>query len=58
MTVIASLSIHYFDWKTSRESSASSAVILRPDGWFICRVNRVGDINFSYGRERRSNRIL
>ncbi|MEZ4569755.1 MAG: methyltransferase domain-containing protein [Thermomicrobiales bacterium] len=47
--VIASLSIHYFDWKTSEGIIRELRRVLRPDGWFICRVNRVGDVNFSYG---------
>jgi SAM-dependent methyltransferase len=47
--VVASLSIHYFDWATTCRIAAEIARILRPAGWFICRVNRVGDVNFEYG---------
>jgi SAM-dependent methyltransferase len=46
--VVASLSIHYFDWATSYDVAAEIARILKPSGWFICRVNRVGDIHFEY----------
>jgi SAM-dependent methyltransferase len=47
--VVASLSIHYFDWATTVRIAGEIARILRPGGWLICRVNRVGDVNFEYG---------
>lgn len=47
--VVASLSIHYFDWKTSCAIVAEIGRVLKPRCWFLCRVNRVGDIEFEYG---------
>lgn len=47
--IVASLSIHYFDWQTSEEIIRELRRVVRPGGWFVCRVNRVGDMNFSYG---------
>ncbi len=51
--VVASLSMHYFTWEQSIRLAAEVSRILKPSGWLICRVNRVGDVNFSYaaGRE-------
>lgn len=50
--VVASLSIHYFDWQTSLAIAAEIGRVLKPRHWFICRVNRVGDIQFEYGKGR------
>lgn len=47
--VVASLSIHYFDWRTTEAIVAEIARVLQPGGKLICRVNRVGDTNFLYG---------
>ncbi len=47
--VVASLSIHYFDWKQTERIASEVCRVLKSDGWFVCRVNRVGDVNFSYG---------
>jgi len=48
--VVASLSIHYFDWKQTEHIASEVHRVLKTDGWFVCRVNRVGDVNFSYGQ--------
>lgn len=48
--VVASLSIHYFDWETTCRIVREIARVLRPGGRFLCRVNRVGDVHFDYGR--------
>jgi SAM-dependent methyltransferase len=48
--VVASLSIHYFDWATSAAIIAEVGRVIRPGGWFISRVNSVGDVNFEYGQ--------
>ena len=47
--VVASLSIHYFDWRTTERIVAEIYRVLRPEGWIVCRVNRVGDVHFEYG---------
>ena len=51
-TVVASLSLHYFDWRTSKAIVSEVGRVLQPGGWLICRVNRVGDVRFEYGRGR------
>ncbi len=48
--VVSSLAIHYFDWTTTRRIVGEVARVLRAGGWFLCRVNRVGDAHFDYGR--------
>lgn len=47
--VVASLSIHYFDWRTTKGIVTEIHRVLRSEGWFVCRVNRVGDVHFEYG---------
>jgi SAM-dependent methyltransferase len=47
--VIASLSLHYFTEEETERAIGEVARILKPGGWFLCRVNAVGDINFGYG---------
>jgi len=47
--VVSSLSIHYFEWATTCRIAAEIARVLRPGGWLVCRVNRVGDVHFDYG---------
>ncbi|CAN5833714.1 hypothetical protein BH23CHL2_BH23CHL2_30780 [soil metagenome] len=48
--VVASLSIHYFDWRTTERIVAEAWRVLRAGGWILCRVNRVGDVHFEYGK--------
>lgn len=47
--VVSSLSMHYFTWEQSERIASEVRRVLKPTGWLICRVNRVGDLNFSYG---------
>lgn len=47
--MVASLSLHYFDWKTTGAIVHDISQVLRPGGMLLCRVNRVGDVNFEYG---------
>lgn len=47
--VVASLSIHYFPWETTEAVVREIARVMRPGTTFLCRVNRVGDVNFEYG---------
>lgn len=47
--VVASLSLHYFRWETTRRIVREVAGLIKPDGWLLCRVNRVGDVRFEYG---------
>lgn len=48
--VVASLSIHYFSLETTLHIIREVARVLRPGSRLLCRVNRVGDINFEYGK--------
>lgn len=50
--VVASLSIHYFPWVTTEAVVREIARVMRPGTTFLCRVNRVGDVNFEYGAGR------
>lgn len=47
--VVASLSLHYFRWETTRRIAGEVAGLIRPGGRLLCRVNRVGDVHFDYG---------
>jgi ubiquinone/menaquinone biosynthesis C-methylase UbiE len=47
--VVASLSIHYFPWTTTEAVVREVARVMQPGATFLCRVNRVGDVNFDYG---------
>lgn len=47
--VTSSLSLHYFTASQTERAFADIARILKPDGWFLCRVNAAGDYNFGYG---------
>lgn len=50
--VVASLSIHYFPWETTLHIIRETARVLKPGCRLLCRVNRVGDVNFEYGKGR------
>ncbi len=47
--VVASLSLHYFDARTTDRAVKEIARVIRPGGYLIFRVNAVGDVNFGYG---------
>lgn len=42
--VIASLCLHYFDWRTTQAAVAEIHRALRPGGLLLCRVNSVRDV--------------
>jgi SAM-dependent methyltransferase len=44
--VVASLSLHYFDWKTTERIVAEIARVLVTGGILLCRVNSNEDINY------------
>lgn len=44
--VIASLCLHYFDWKTTQAIVAGIRACLVEDGVLVCRVNSTKDVNF------------
>lgn len=48
--VVASLSLHYFERRTTVQILDETARILKPGSAFILRVNAVGDVNFGYGQ--------
>ncbi len=43
---VASLSIHYFSWQTTRALLDEVRRVLRPGGTFVFRVNATDDVNF------------
>jgi SAM-dependent methyltransferase len=47
--VVASLSIHYFPWETTRQIVAEVRQALVPGGCFLFRVNATDDTNFGAG---------
>lgn len=47
--VVASLSLHYLPSEDTTRAVAEVARVLVPNGWLLCRVNAVGDVNFGYG---------
>lgn len=44
--VIASLCLHYFDWKTTQAIMQEIGRCLVDDGLLLCRVNSTKDVNF------------
>lgn len=48
--VIADLSIHYFSWNDTKKIINDIARVLVTEGYFICRVNSVKDINYGAGQ--------
>lgn len=44
--VIASLSLHYFDWQTTEEIIKEIARVLIPGGSLLCRLNSEDDVNY------------
>jgi SAM-dependent methyltransferase len=43
--IVASLCLHYFDWRTTRQIVARLHSCLAPDRLLICRVNSVRDVH-------------
>ncbi|MBN1761124.1 MAG: class I SAM-dependent methyltransferase [Chitinispirillaceae bacterium] len=48
--IVASLSLHYFDWETTREIVAEVGRVLDDNGCLICRLNSTKDVNHGAGR--------
>jgi len=44
--VIASLSLHYFDWVTTEKIVAEIYRVLVPGGFLLCRLNSDKDVNY------------
>ncbi|WP_425067592.1 class I SAM-dependent DNA methyltransferase [Reyranella sp.] len=44
--VVASLSLHYFDWSETRALADRVHTALRPDGLLLCRLNSTNDHHF------------
>ena len=44
--VIASLSLHYFNWSLTQTVVREIGRVLRYDGLLICRLNSVNDVNY------------
>ncbi|HCW52541.1 MAG TPA: class I SAM-dependent methyltransferase [Clostridium sp.] len=47
--IIADLSLHYFDDKTTRKILLELKRVLRKEGYLIARLNIVNDVNFNAG---------
>lgn len=47
--VVASLSLHYFPWETTRGIIAEVRRVIVPGGAFLFRVNATDDVNFGAG---------
>lgn len=46
VVVVASLSLHYFDWPETRALVDRVHAALRPDGLLLCRLNSTNDHHF------------
>ncbi|QNK69577.1 class I SAM-dependent methyltransferase [Variovorax sp. PAMC26660] len=44
--VLASLSLHYFEWAATLELVRRIHRVLRPDGVLLCRLNSVNDLHY------------
>ena len=44
--VIASLSLHYFDWQTTEQIIQEISRVLLPGGILLCRLNSENDVNY------------
>jgi SAM-dependent methyltransferase len=56
--VLASLSLHYFRLDDTERAMCEIARVLKPGGWFLFRVNAVGDVNFGYGEGEKIERSV
>lgn len=48
--ILASLSLHYFDWSTTLKIVDEMKRVLRPSGLLLVRVNATDDYNFGAGQ--------
>ena len=48
--LVASLSLHYFDGRTTASILRDAARVLRPDGLLLCRVNVAGETTALWGQ--------
>ena len=47
--ILASLSLHYFSWKSTEKILKEIKRVLDIDGYLICRLNSINDINHGAG---------
>ncbi len=47
--ILASLSLHYFSWKSTEKIMKEIKRVLDIDGYLICRLNSINDINHGAG---------
>ncbi len=47
--ILASLSIHYFSWDNTEKIVKEVERVLDRDGYLICRLNSINDINYGAG---------
>jgi SAM-dependent methyltransferase len=48
--IVSDLSLHYFDWATTRRIVAEIGRVLDAEGRFLCRVNSTKDLNYGAGQ--------
>jgi len=44
--IIASLCLHYFNWRETQKIAAQIRLVLEDSGLFICRLNSLNDLNY------------
>jgi SAM-dependent methyltransferase len=49
IVIIADLSLHYFSWETTIAIINELQRVLQSDGYLLCRVNSIKDVNFGAG---------
>jgi SAM-dependent methyltransferase len=54
--VVASLCLHYFDWRTTKDIANGLHRVLRPGGLLLCRVNSTRDVLHGAGQGERLER--
>ncbi|MCP4178364.1 MAG: methyltransferase domain-containing protein [bacterium] len=47
--ILASLSLHYFSWESTEKILKEIKRVLDIDGYLICRLNSINDINYGAG---------
>jgi SAM-dependent methyltransferase len=50
MVIVSDLSLHYFDWATTKRIVAEIGRVLKTEGSLLCRVNSTKDLNYGAGQ--------
>lgn len=54
--IIADLSLHYFDYDTTKNILNEIKRVLKPEGYLIARINIINDVNFKAGNGKEIER--